>query len=274
MTLPFPRELTAAILALVLAGLPASAQVEPPNPLDKSIYDSLKDVHNYGADLYNQSKDYTGSYRVYEGALKTVRPLLSYRPASQKTIDGGLAAATAEPEMAKRAFLLHETIEKVRAELKTAGATPKKPEEKKPDETKKPEPKPEVKKPEPAPEPKKTVGTKPADPVTPAPAPMPKGPPEAAKTGVAVSGKISVAGKPLSEGEITFISLGEKAPIVTTGTVKDGGYSVTGLKAGKYAVTVTGGKDVKAPAKYATSDSSGLTAEVKIDGGTFDFDLK
>jgi hypothetical protein len=114
---------------------------------DKLVVDTLRDVHNTGADLYNLSRDFAGTYRVYHGALITIRPLLGHQPNAQKLIDAGLVAAEKEPNVAIQAFKLHETIENVRAYLKT-GVMPvtkteemKKPAEKKPvepNETKKP----------------------------------------------------------------------------------------------------------------------------------------
>jgi hypothetical protein len=67
--------------------------------------------------------------------------LLGHQPNAQKLIDAGLAAAEREPSVAIQAFKLHETIESVRAYLKT-GVLPvakaeeiKKPVEKKPVES-------------------------------------------------------------------------------------------------------------------------------------------
>ncbi|MDY3561916.1 hypothetical protein R5W23_003346 [Gemmata sp. JC673] len=168
----------AALALVALLGLRGTAD-EPRLPdataFDRLVIDTLRDVHNRGADLYNESKDFVGTYRVYQGALATVRPLIGHRPAAQKLIDAGLEAADKEASADRKAFLLHETIEAVRKNLKAATAAPKKspepttkkPEEpkktetpaKQPDETKKVEP--PAKKPE---EPKK-----PALPVAPAP---------------------------------------------------------------------------------------------------------
>jgi hypothetical protein len=199
------------LLALALAALGATAAPgadEPKLPdaktFDKLVSDALKDVHNKGAELYNGTKDFTGAFRVYQGALETVRPLLAHRPEAQQLIDTGLAAADKEPDPARRAFLLHEAIESVRKNLKTAAAAEAKPEappakkpvekmpddkkpaEKKPDEKmpleKKPddktpvEKKPDEKKPDDKkPDDKTPVEKKPTDPVNPVPvAPPPR----------------------------------------------------------------------------------------------------
>jgi hypothetical protein len=94
---------------------------------DKIVVDSLAHVHNKAADLYNEHKDFAGAYRMFQGALLTVRPLLAHQATAQKMIDDGLAAVEKEPSVAVRAFKLHETIENVRALLKTGGAPVVKP---------------------------------------------------------------------------------------------------------------------------------------------------
>jgi hypothetical protein len=290
MTCGFARTLAAAVLSVAVGGVALAVDAPAPGDtkaLDKTVVDALRDVHNYGADLYNLSKDYAAAYRVYDGALRAVKPLLGHRPAVQKTIDDGLASAGKEGDPARRAFLLHETIEKVRADLRGTSVTPKKPtaEDKKPEEPKKSvtepkkpvtEPKmPEEKKPEPKKvvEPKKPADTKPKEQGEPAPLPKLKGP-EVKGDGALVSGVISYQGKALAAGEVTFISLDQKAPKVLTATVKDGKYAAKGLPPGKYKVVVDGGKDAKLPAKYSTADTSGLTVEAKAGANTFDFDLK
>ena len=68
---------------------------------DKLVVDTLRDVHNKGADLYNEAKDFVGAYRIYQGALLTVRPLLGFhQPGVQKAIDTGLAEAEKESNLA------------------------------------------------------------------------------------------------------------------------------------------------------------------------------
>src|SRR5438309_11299750 len=109
------------LATLVLAAATAAAAADPvvdPQAFDKLVDGSLRTVHDYGADLYNTKKDYAGAYRVYDGALRTVRPLLDHRPKAQERIDAGLAAVAKEDDAARKALALHETIEDVRAVLK------------------------------------------------------------------------------------------------------------------------------------------------------------
>ncbi|MBA2226140.1 MAG: hypothetical protein WHU94_10465 [Thermogemmata sp.] len=115
----------------------APPAAQPPLPLptdpaafDRLVVDTLRDVHNLGAELYNNSRDYAGTYRLYHGALLTVRPLLSHRPPVQQRIDLGLQEVEREPTLAHKAFRLHVVIEDVRSELKKTASAPKPPEKK------------------------------------------------------------------------------------------------------------------------------------------------
>jgi hypothetical protein len=138
-----------ALAAALCSGARPAAAEDPKLPdakaFDKLVIDALRGAHNKGADLYNDTKDFAGAYRLYQGALVTVRPLLAHRPDAQKLIDAGLADAEKETDAARKAFLLHEAIEAVRKNLKVAIGAQKPDEVKKPEPPKKPD---EVKKPE------------------------------------------------------------------------------------------------------------------------------
>lgn len=110
--------MSAVLVWSVVAAAPAADPA--PTPFDAAVRASLAEVHDAGADLYNKGKDYVGAYRLYEGALRAVRPLMGHRPRTQHHIAEGLAKAAAEPEPARKAYTLHRTIEGVRAELKPA----------------------------------------------------------------------------------------------------------------------------------------------------------
>jgi hypothetical protein len=97
-------------------------------PLDSAVLDaklrnSLRELHNLGADQYNAG-DAPACYHTYRGALLAVKPLLDYRPTVQTLIDDGLAAAEQAPNIARKAYDLHLLIEKVRTELKPAKPAP------------------------------------------------------------------------------------------------------------------------------------------------------
>ena len=242
-----------APLALVAALAVSAAAQDPKLPdartFDKIVSDSLRDVHDKCATIYNDSKDFAGAFRMYEGALAALKPLLAHRPAAQKLIDTGFATADnvpdvdGKPDFARKAFVLHETIEAVRKELK-AGFTAPKPPEKKPEE-------------------KKPDDKKPVDP--------PKKP-EEKKQPAGLSGLVTLKGQPLAEGEVTVVTLGAAVPRTFTAAVKDGKYLFAeALPAGKYVVIVTG-KGV--PEKYALTNSSALTFTLAAGPANFDLDLK
>ena len=124
------KRIAALALAAVLGLSSAAAADEPKLPdakaFDKAVVDSLRAVHNTGADIYNEGKDFPGAYRLYQGALMAVRPLLAHRPDAQQIIDTGFANAEKETDAARKAFVLHVAIEAVRKNLKDA-ASDKKP---------------------------------------------------------------------------------------------------------------------------------------------------
>jgi truncated hemoglobin YjbI len=88
--------------------------------LDAALYNTLRDVINRGAALFN-SGDQAGCYRLFEGALLAVRPLLAHRPDLQKAIAEGLTGAEQDPQMRRRAFVLRDVLDKVRDEVNPRG---------------------------------------------------------------------------------------------------------------------------------------------------------
>jgi hypothetical protein len=194
---------------------------------DKLIVDTLRDVHNKGADLYNTKKEFEATYRLYQGALLTVRPFLAHRPAAQKLIDEGLAAAEQEPMQAQKAFRLHQTIEAVRAQLKT-----------------------------------KLTPAKVVEPVEVAPRPKEKPPVHRAGAASVLSGRLIYQGKPVGTAEITLVSLQLHRPQVFTAiTAADGSYTFTQpLPAGRYVVILKG---AGLPEKYQSTTTSGIRIDVK-----------
>jgi truncated hemoglobin YjbI len=101
------------------AAAPAIAQDAA--ALDRLVADALKEMHNKAADLYNGG-DPNGCYRMFQGGLITVRPLLAHRPDVQQLIDQGLQAADRQAAIALRARGLHDTIEAIRGKLKPPAA--------------------------------------------------------------------------------------------------------------------------------------------------------
>ena len=219
--------------SLVVASIAAQ---EPKLPdvkaFDKLVVDTLREVHNKGADLYNMKKEFEGTYRMYHGALLTVRPLLGHRPDAQKLIDDGLAAAEKETNVAQKAFRLHEAIEGVRSNLK--GEPAKKPD----DEEARRE---EVRR-----------GRR----------------GRGSQTPVAAAAVRAFAGRSPSRvnrcpaGEVILVSLDKPKPIVISAAIQDNGQyaPMVVVPPGQYVVIVTG-KNV--PAKYQLTTTSGLEVEVQ-----------
>ncbi len=110
---------------LALAGLFAVASVVLAHPkdeaeanrkLDKKLNSILIQVTNEGAALYNNG-DPSGCYRLFQGALLAVAPMLEHRPALKNSVAEKLAKAPAQPSCAHRAFYLRKVIDDVRKEI-------------------------------------------------------------------------------------------------------------------------------------------------------------
>ena len=102
---------------------------------------------------------------------------------------------------------------------------------------------------------------------------------------VPVSGQVTVDGKPLEFGSITFYAVAGGRPGGAS-LAEGGSYSVTmhdpndGLPPGKYTVTVAAADWVSdkacrwhAPKHYQDAKTSGLTAEIKNKATTMNFNL-
>jgi len=279
--------------------LPEQPKLPDVAVFDKLVIDSLREVHNRGADLYNTSQNFEGTYRVYQGGLLAVSPLLAHRPSAQKLIEEGVAAADKELTPAKRAFKLHETIEAVRKSLKDANEPLIKPINPELDPKPKPKPKEPPIKPIPvekAPTPhekktpveekksveeKKPAEKKPAE-KKPAEEKKPKEPepvgirasnPDLGVKSAGPSGKVTLKGQPLTAAEVTVVSLDQKQPRVFTAVIQaDGTYRFAEvLPPGRYVVIVTA-KTV--PEKYQLTTTSGVVIEVKAGAGAYDIELK
>lgn len=255
-----PWRLFAVIPLLATAALFAQPPAEPPPspPSPKSLYESLRDVINVGAGLYNEQGDVAGCYRMYQGALLAIRPQLAGHPDLLKEVEDGLKKAETQPRLVDRAFVLRGLLDNVRATFKPADLTKKEPpkvdvpkvEETKKDDTKKEEAKKD--------EPKKDL-----DP-----------------NFTQLKGTVKYDGQPGPTGYLTLVDADNR--IYSSFIHEDGHYAFrTPLPNGKYAVTIETAHKEKAPPpkgaypeKYKDPKTSGLVAELNGGGKTWDLDLK
>ena len=61
------------------SGQEAGRKTADRSALDESIHQSLRGIIDRGANLYNQG-DWNGCYRLWEGAMMALRPVLEHRP--------------------------------------------------------------------------------------------------------------------------------------------------------------------------------------------------
>ncbi len=241
-------------------GLEASA-------LDKIVGDTLKDVINRGADLYNAGEA-VACYRLYEGALRTIKPFLKHRPGVQQAIDEGLLNAERDNAVWRRAFVLRAVLDKVRKEVR--GKVEEKKEEKKLIE-KKPIEKPEDEKKKEVKEPREEKKVK------------------AGTDAGTIAGKVTLKGVPLTSGLVRFHSA--KGKTVTALIAANGTYSARRVPVGEAKVSVVtveplasagdpkvlpklppkGPAFTVVPEKYHEPDTSGLA--VTVTKGAQNFDL-
>lgn len=248
-----------------LSAMPLSAQPAGTGPVDleRALYEGLRDVINHGAKVFNEQGDYHGCVRIYQGGLVAVKPLLAHRPDVQKNIDAGLAKTNDIPRAIDRAFALRQVLDQVRESIRPAGVpVPEKKEYGIPEKL----PLPPAKKLEPKP-PTKKVEEK-------------KQPPALQASGV-VQGRVSLMGKPLATGYVTFL---DKAADRTFSTyLRDQGeYRFRHpLPPGRYTVYFgpsptepgTPVKEFNVSVPLLSPATSALVAEVRPENNEFNFDL-
>jgi hypothetical protein len=224
--------------------------------LDTILFNNLKDVIDRGAALYN-SGDMNGCYRLWEGALMALRPLLEHRGRLQQSITTHLAMADRNPYMNQRAFVLREVLDQIRAEVnpnprRAPGTDRGRLSGPKEGYRRDVESEPERKETKPK---QKTEGKGSAD------------------TGT-VTGKVTAKGKPVPGGEVVFRDKDDKD--YKAELDKDGSYELKNLKPGEYTIWLRK-KDPAAtlvPEKYTDPKTSGLKHEVKSGEQTFDISLR
>jgi hemoglobin len=116
------RWITAALLAagmtLLCLSQPAAAhQGGDAKDFEKNVDTALREIINRGAIIFNKQGDFAGCYRLYEGALVSLRPLLGKYPDLQKNIDRGMQDASALATMHDRAHALRKLLNEIRYTL-------------------------------------------------------------------------------------------------------------------------------------------------------------
>lgn len=216
-----------ALIVPVAAGPSPLSPDKPMTPTistkdhDKAVLDTLKDVHNRGAELYNAG-DHTGAFRLYQGGLIVAKPFLAHRTKQREAIREGLEQvdkSNADPKL--KAFRLHEVIEQIRGELK--------------DELK-----------------KQVDRENPAE--------------------AAVSGRVTVAGRPNHSVTVAFVPAAAKKVLASTKCNADGSFNVpTTLPIGAYFVTLVG---EGVPDHFTKPETTPLKADLKAGVNALTFDAK
>ena len=74
-----------AVLLALTAGVPSAQDKMTPKHDTAALNASLRDVLKVGVDLFNNQGDYVGCFRLYQGALLSVKPFLA--PELQKVVE-------------------------------------------------------------------------------------------------------------------------------------------------------------------------------------------
>jgi hypothetical protein len=233
----------------------------PPKHDGSALSDSLRDVINTGAKMYNDQGDHAGCYRLYQGSLLSVRPFVA--AALQKNIDDGISKAEKMSSFADRAFELRRVLDEVRAAAKSGekGEKGEKNEDKKDKKDEKDKKKDDKKKDD-----KKDEKDKKKDDKN-------KGEGKGQ-----IAGKVLFDGKPLPGGY--FVTLvGKDAKKHSSAIQKDGTFRFAApVQTGKYRVAIEPipGEKTKAlaiPARYASEDNSSLVIDVQAGKQQVDLNL-
>jgi len=103
----------ACVVAALFSG---SVRAADDKDLDKKVTAILVSVIDKGVDLYNGG-DHNGCFRLYEGALLSLKPFLDGKPEWQKTVDTALTDAAKQPSVPDRAFTLRRAMDKIYFEI-------------------------------------------------------------------------------------------------------------------------------------------------------------
>jgi hypothetical protein len=237
-----------AVALLCVASLPGAAHAqkdEGDKTFEKSIDETLRKVIDLGADIYNKQSDYNGCFRLYEGALLTLKPVLTKYPDLQKAIDSGVNNAYTLTRVDERAHALRAVLGTIRMTFNPnlRPADDKKAEDKKTEVDRK-----DARARELLPDPALAQ----------------------------VNGKVMLKGQPVMGGHVTFV--GADGGRSSAKIQKDGTYQLgTGIPPGQYKVfleppTAAGAKEA-IPQKYLAPDTTPLRVTAVKGGQTYDINL-
>lgn len=233
------------LAALALFAFVVGSEAQEKKPVAEkhdaqALVDSLRDVINTGAELFNTHGDYAGCYRVYQGGLLSIKAFLT--PDLQKKIDQAIAKAERMPRFSDRAFELRTVIDEIRAQSKGGPATASKKSEKAGDGKK---------------DEMKSMAVDP--------------------NAGQVAGKVTYNGQPAPPGFITLVGAKQRFSVSIT---DDGTYAFkTGIPPGMYRVAIERVPGAKIPAnrdipeRFRSEATSGLSVQVQKGKQILDFNL-
>jgi hemoglobin len=111
-----------ALVAVVVGLSPAlraddrAAGPLPRGELDRRIAGSLSEAVRVGVDIFNRG-NHEGCYRLYQGSLRAVVPMLDHRPDLKGRAEMKLRQAAGLPRPSDQAFLLREAIDEIQETL-------------------------------------------------------------------------------------------------------------------------------------------------------------
>ena len=111
-----------ATLLLIAAGSFARADDKPIDrtDLNKRIVGAVYESARLGTDIWNNDKNYEGCYRLYQGTLMTLVPMLDHMPKLQTMVKMRLERATKMKNPADAAFELRTALDEIQNEIAPA----------------------------------------------------------------------------------------------------------------------------------------------------------
>lgn len=262
-----------AVVAIAAVG-PLCAQEIATTPTQAAhLYESLRRTIDHGADLFNSDGDYAGCYRVFEGALLAVRPLVSAN--RQKEIDDAVSKAARLARFEDRAYQLRTMLDQIRDDMRTlarkAPHVETKKEEKKLPPTNKTEEKKQAveekkgtkKVPEERKLPEGPTKLPPVEPVGPPALPLPEkiGPATAAAKTGNVAGVVTVNGRPLEGGKVQIVA--DQADFAASVEANGEFRFPMPIPSGRYRVAIVPAQTNAFGQRYRDDVTSGLEIRVR-----------